>query len=177
MILTSVLVVFALLALIFLIRIAKGRGFSMVAAVDHKIQVRPVDVRAFRNLIDPAEEEFLRRNLPRSDFAAIHRERLRAAILYIAAASHNAAVLMRVGEAARRNPEPAIAEAGEKLVDSALRLRLFAFQATAKLYIGLILPQLQISSLSLAESYERMTRLGFVLNRLQSSGQKATLTV
>ena len=177
MILTSVLVVLALLALIFLIRLAKGRGFSSLAAVDQKIQIRSVDVRAFRNLIDPEEEAYLRRNLSRAEFAAIHRARLRAAIIYIASASHNAAVLMRIGEAARRSPEHAIVQAGDKLVDSAIRLRLFAFQATAKLYIGILLPGMEISSLSLAESYERMTGLGFALTRLQSSGQKATLAV
>ena len=81
---------------------------------------------------------------------------------------------MRVGEAARLSPEPEIVQAGDKLVDSAIRLRLFAFRATAKLYIGIMLPNLQVSALSLAESYERMTGLGFALTRLQSS-QKASL--
>jgi hypothetical protein len=176
MIITFVLVVAALLALFFLIRMAKGRGFSALSVADHKTQIRPVDVRAFRNLIDPAEEAYLRMNLPRSEFAAIHRERLRAAIMYIAAASHNAAILMRVGEAARRSPEPEIVQAGDKLVDSAIRLRLFAFQAKAKLYVGIMLPHVPVSALSLAESYERMTGLGFALNRLQSSN-KAGLTV
>ena len=64
---------------------------------------------------------------------------------------------MRVGEAARLSAEPSVAEAGEKLVDSALRLRLFALQATAKLYIGILLPGMRVSALALADSYERMT--------------------
>lgn len=174
MIITFVFVGIALLALFFLLRLAKGRGFSAVAVFDHKIQIRPVDVRAFRNLIDPAEETFLRQNLSRSEFAVIHRERLRAAIIYIASAAHNAAILMRVGESARRSPEPDIVQAGDKLVDSAIRLRLFAFRATAKLYIGIMLPNLKVSAPSLAESYERMTGLGFALSRLQSS-HKASL--
>jgi hypothetical protein len=177
MIITFVLVVGALLALFFLIRLAKGRGFSALAASDTKVQIRPVDVRAFRNLIDPLEEDYLRRHLSRAEFAAIHRERLRAAITYIACAAHNAAVLMRVGEAARLSAEPSIAEAGEKLVDSALRLRLFALQATAKLYIGILLPGMRVSALSLADSYERMTGLGFLLGRLQSSERNPPLAV
>jgi hypothetical protein len=171
MIITFVLVVAALLALFFLIRLAKGRGFSALPVADPKSRIRPVDVRAFRNLIDPAEESYLRQNLPPAEFAAIHRERLRAAIIYIAAASHNAAILMRVGEAARRSPEPEIVQAGDKLVDSAIRLRLFAFRAMAKLYVGILLPNVPVSALSLAESYERMTGLGFALNRLQSSSK------
>jgi hypothetical protein len=177
MIITFVLVVGALIALFFLIRLAKGRGFSALAVSDPKVQIRPVDVRAFRNLIDPAEEEYLRSNLSQSEFAAIRRQRLRAAIAYIACASHNAAVLMRVGEAARLSAEPSVAEAGEKLVDSALRLRLFAFQATAKLYVGILLPGMRVSAISLADSYERMTGLGFLVGRLQSSDRKAHLAV
>lgn len=177
MIITFVLVVGALLALFFLIRLAKGRGFSALTLSNTKIQIRPVDVRAFRNLVDPAEEEFLRSNLSRSEFAAIHRERLRAAIAYIACAAHNAVVLMRVGEAARLSSEPSVAEAGEKLVDSALRLRIFALQATAKLYTGILLPGMRVSATSLADSYERMTGLSFRLGRLQSSVQKTHLAV
>jgi len=177
MIITFVLVVGALLALFFLIRLAKGRGFSALSVADHKLQIRTVDVRAFRNLIDPAEVAYLRQNLTRDEFATIHRERLRAAIIYIASASHNAAVLMRVGEAARRSPKTEIVQAGDKLVDSAIRLRLFAFQATAKLYMGILFPHVQVSALSLAESYERMTGLGFALNRLQSSNPKTTLAL
>jgi hypothetical protein len=75
MIITFVLVVAALLALFFLIRLAKGRGFSALPVADPKSRIRPVDVRAFRNLIDPAEESYLRQNLPPAEFAAIHRER------------------------------------------------------------------------------------------------------
>jgi hypothetical protein len=175
MIFTFLFVAFALLALFLVFRFAKGRRFSALSVTDHKIQIRTVDVRAFRNLVDPVEEAYLRQNLSRSEFAAIHRERLRAAIIYIASAAHNAAVLMRVGEAARRSPEPRIIEAGEKLVESAIRLRLFAFRATAKLYIGILLPHVPVSAQSLAESYERMTGLGFALNRLQTSNPKNTL--
>jgi hypothetical protein len=169
MIITLVFIVVAVFALFFLIRLAKGRGFSSLAVVDTKAGIRPVDVRAFRNLIDPGEEDYLRQHLGSSEFSAIHRARLRAAIAYIAAASHNAAVLMRLGEHARRSPELEIAEAGNKLVDSAIRLRLFAFLAMVKLYVGIMFPGIRFSSHSLAESYERMTRLSFALNRLQSS--------
>jgi hypothetical protein len=172
MIFTFLFLAFAFLALFLVFRFAKGRSLSALSVANHKIQIRAVDVRAFRNLIDPAEEAYLRQNLTRAEFTAIHRERLRAAIIYIASASHNAAVLMRVGEAARRSPEPEVVLAGEKLVDSAIRLRLFAFQARAKLYVGILLPHVQVSALSMAESYERMTGLGFALNRLQSSNSK-----
>jgi hypothetical protein len=174
MIVTLIIVALSLLALAFLIRLAKGRRFPIVQSSDHPVQIRQVDVRAFRNLIDPAEVAYLRQNLPPREFAAVHRERLKAAIAYISAASHNAVVLMRIGEAARRSPEPEIVQAGDKLVDSALKLRLFAFQAIVKLYIAILLPNVRISARSLAEDYERMTGFGFALNRLQTSAQRVS---
>jgi hypothetical protein len=171
MIITFALVVFALLALLFLVRLAKGRLLQPRNVDSLHPHIRPVDVEAFRNLIDPSEEEFLRVNLPATQFKSIQRERLRAALDYISCAAQNAAILVRVGEAARRSSDAAIAEAGEKLVDTAIRLRLYAFQATAKLYVAIAFPGARISAGGLAENYERMTRLVFVLGRLQTAGQ------
>jgi hypothetical protein len=174
MIITSVLVVLSLLSLLFLIRLAKGHGFGASAIQNAKANIRPVDIRAFRNLVDPSQEEYLRSHLPPEDFKVVHRERLRAAAQYIACAAHNAAILVKMGEAARRSSDPAVVEAGDKLVDSAVRLRLFAFQARGKLYLGILLPGRRLSPLGLAENYERMTVQGFHLGRLQSAGRGTT---
>jgi hypothetical protein len=167
MITTSVLVGTGLLALLFLIRLAKGRSSTINSLDDLTERLRPVDVEAFRNLVDPDEEEFLRTSLPPTEFRAIHRERLHAAVDYISCAAQNAAVLLRLGEAARQSPDPAIAEAGETLVDSAIRLRLYAFHAMGRIYLGILLPGVRLSPVSIAESYERMTGLVIQLGRLQ----------
>jgi hypothetical protein len=179
MISTLFVVVAGSFALLFLIRLAKGRGSTTSSLDDLNGRLRPVDVEAFRNLVDPDETEFLRTHLPPAEFRAVHRERLRAAVDYISCAAHNAAILLRLGEAARRSPDPSIAEAGEKLVDSAIRLRLYAFRAMAKLYLGIILPGAQISPVGIAESYESMTRLVAVLGRLQypSRGARVSATL
>jgi hypothetical protein len=171
MIITLALVLFAVLALLFLIRLAKGHVLEPAAIDAAHPHIHPVDVDAFRNLIDPTQEDFLRMNLPAAEFRSIQRERLRAALDYISCAAQNAAILVRVGEAARRSPDASIAEAGEKLVDTAIRLRLYAFQARAKLYVAIAFPGARISASGLAENYERMTRLVFVLGRLQTAGQ------
>jgi hypothetical protein len=169
MTITLILVLMGLLALLFLIRLAKGR---VLAAADHQTgHLRPVDVEAFRNLIDPAEVEFLKAHLFPAQFRVIQRERLRAAVEYVSCAAQNAAILLRMAEAARLSPEPSIAEAGERLVDSAIRLRLYAFQAIAKLYVGILLPGASLSSVGLAENYERMTGLVFSLRRVQQSSR------
>ena len=164
MIISVVLVVMAALALIFLVRMAKGRGVcGPVSLDDPALQIRPVDVDAFRNLMDPGEEQFLRENLTKSDFCKIQRERLLAAIEYVDCAAWNAAILLRVGEAARRSTNPVFAQAGEKLVEDSLRLRLYAFHAMARLYLGIFLPWTHLSLLSIPDRYDRVTRMAVVL--------------
>jgi hypothetical protein len=177
MTITLILVLIGLVALLFLLRLAKGRSSAIGSVEDLSGRLRPVDVEAFRNLVDPAEEQFLRANLLPAEFRKIQRERLRAAIEYISCAARNAAVLIRMGEAARRSSDPSIAEAGERLVDSAIRLRLYAFQTVAKLYLGILLPGARLSPMGLAESYEQLTGLGRSLGRLeyQTRGASASL--
>jgi hypothetical protein len=170
-----ILVLFAVLALLYLVRLAKGRGLALKKPEGLASRIRPVDIEAFRNLIDPMEEEFLRSNLPPAAFKRLQRERLRAAIEYISGAASNAAVLIRMGEAARLSPETAIAEAGTRLVESGIRLRLYAVQAIARLYLGIAFPGVRISTVGLAENYERMTGLVFLLNRLQVSNRTTTV--
>ena len=169
MTITLILVLMGLLALLFLVRLAKGRGLAIRRPEDLAGLIRPVDVEAFRNLIDPAEEQFLRSNLPPAEFRKIQRERLRAAADYVSCAAQNAAMLIRMGEAARTSPEPSVAEAAEKLVDTAIRLRILAFQAIAKLYWGIIFPSAKLPSVGLAENYERMTGLVLLLSRVQTA--------
>jgi hypothetical protein len=120
--------------------------------------LRPVDVEAFRNLIDPAEEEFLRNRLQPADFRMVQRERLAAAVEYIRGAARNASILLKVAEAARSSPDPAITQGAQSLIDEATRLRLYAFQTIPRLYVAMLFPGRHISPLRVAESYEQMTR-------------------
>jgi hypothetical protein len=165
---TFILVLAALLALWFLIRLAKGQSWAARREPDTCGEIRPVDVEAFRNLIDPAEAQFLRFNLPPPEFRKVQRERLRAAVEYISCAADNAKVVMRMGEAARHSPEPSVAEAGEKLVNTAIQLRAYAFQATLKLYLRMVFPEAQFAPVGLAENYERMTGLMLLLGRMET---------
>jgi len=167
MIITLILVLVAFLALGFLIRVAKGRAASSEVLENPREHIRAVDVEAFRNLVDPDEEEFLRTNLPPAEFRRIQRERLRVAVEYVSCAAQNAAILLRVADAGRRSADPATAEAAEKLVDNAIRLRLYASLAIPRLYLGMILPGAHIAPVRIAESYEQMTRLFVLLKCLQ----------
>ena len=96
-------------------------------------QTRAVDIEAFRNLVDPDEELYLRRQLSPREFRSIHRERMMAATEYVRAASHNAMILMQLGEATRQHADPEIARTGQELVNNATQLRLYSLLAMAKL--------------------------------------------
>ncbi len=167
MIITFILVALAFLALGFTVWLTNGRAITAQVLENPTEHIRAVDLEAFRNLVDPDEEEFLRTNLPSSEFRRIQRERLRAAVEYVSCAAQNAAVLLRLADAGRRSPDPATAEAAEKLVQNALRLRLYALQAIPKLYLGMVLPGTRISAVGIAERYEQMTRLVVLLGCLQ----------
>src|SRR5580692_377682 len=167
MTITLILAVLAFFALAFLITLAKGRASASKVLENPTEHIRSVDVEAFRNLVDRDEEEFLRTNLPPGEFRKIQRERLRAAVEYVSCAAQNAGVLLRLADAGRRSSDPATAEAAEKLVNNALRLRLYALQAIPKLYLGMVLPGARISAAGIAERYEQMTRLVVLLGCLQ----------
>jgi len=158
MIISIALVVLSAIALLYFIRLAKGQAIAPRLGDNPAEQIRFVDVRAFRNLIDPDEEEYLRCELHPTVFRKIRRERLGAAAQYIMCAAHNAAVLLSLAEAARRSSDPAVAEMAEKLIANAIRLRLYAFRVVPRLYVAMVFPVRRPSPVRVAERYEQMTR-------------------
>jgi len=174
MILTAIFVGLSFLALALVLFAAKGRSQPVTKLEDLAGKTRPVDIEAFRNLIDPDEEEFLQANLSGAAFRAVQRERLRAALDYVGCATHNAAVLLRLGEAALRSPDPEIARAGQQLVDSALRLRLYASLCMLKLWVGIALPEAHLSPGRLLDSYQHLRGLASHLALMQQPA-RATL--
>lgn len=167
MIITIALIVFSLMALAVILFATRGRSVSVANVAELLGKIRPVDILAFRNLVDPDEESYLRERLPDKEFRAVQRERMQAAIAYVQCVTSNAALLLRVGEAARESADPEVAHAGRELVDSALRLRILALSAGMRLRARLVMPGLQVSPVAVSNSYERMTGLVGRLGRLQ----------
>ena len=163
MILATVFVVLSLLALVLILHFAKGHHVKGGDLAQLASQLRPVDVAAFRNLIDEGEEQYLRDHLPHHEFRSIQRERKLAAIEYVLCAANNAAILIRLAEAARESPDPAVAQAAHKLFDNALRLRLYSFRTVPRLYAGVLLPGLSLVPAGLADAYDTLTRQVVVL--------------
>lgn len=140
MIVTLILVFVAFLALGFFVWLAKSRVLPAGISENPSEHIRAADVEAFRNLVDPEKEKSLRANLPPGEFRRVQRERLRAAVGCVSCAAHNAAILLRLADAGRCSPDPATVEAAEKVVDNAIRLRLYAIQIIPRLYLRMILP-------------------------------------
>jgi hypothetical protein len=176
MIITLILILLALAALVFFVLRGFGPSRPVTDQAELNGNIRAVDLEAFRNLIDPEEEEFLRGNLPAGEFRAIQRQRLRAAIDYLAAVSHNAALLLHLGLSARRSADPRIAETAQNLVDNALRLRLYSALAICKLCVRVAFPSAVLQPAGVAELYQVMTEWAAQLGRLQYSNNGALIS-
>jgi hypothetical protein len=161
-----VFVFLGLLALALTIYLAKGHLSSDDDLEKLSTQLRPVDVAAFCNLISVSEQDYLRDHLPSREFRSIHRERMGAAVEYVRCAAHNASILMRLGESARQHPDPSVREAGEKLLENGLRLRLYGFRLVPRLYLSMAFPKVGSATNVLADTYDNMGRQVIMLSRL-----------
>ena len=176
---TAIFLLLILLALVTLVVSFLVSGFSVkTPASEEELsqQIRLVDLDAFRNLTDPDEEEYLRTQLPASEFRTIERLRLRAAIDYLMGVSHNAALLLHFGQSARRSTDERVAEAARNLIDNALRLRLLSALAIAQLCIRIVFPGALLRPAGIVDRYIQMTDRAAQLGRLQYPARGALLS-
>ncbi len=159
MIITTILIIVACLLPLTFVLISRGRLSAKLSPDQLVSRMRPVDIEAFCNLVDPEEEYFLRSSLPPALFRSVQRERLLAAAEYVAAVSHNAAILLRVGEAARQPSDPSLVRAGQELANSAVRLRLDCSLVLLRLWTAILLPAAGLSPTPLAERYQHLSGL------------------
>jgi hypothetical protein len=167
MALVLVIALAALAAALFLVRVSRGHAHAISSLEELSGRTEPVDVEAFRNLLNPAETLFLRQNLPPKAFRMVQRERTLAATEYVQRIAKNAAVLLRLGQAARANPDPEIAHAATAIVERALLVRMIAMQALVRLYLQSLIPGFEFSSQEVLDRYRRLTDSTVMLARLQ----------
>ena len=166
--LAIVIVVAAALALGIILRLAVSQSLQAKRSTGLAVSIRPIDIEAFRNLINPAEDEYLRRRLPANRFRAVRRERLRAMAAYVHVAASNAVVLVRVGEAAVASGDARIAGAARQLVNDALVLRRNTTVALARIYLALAWPNSGFAAVRVVERYEQLSGAAMLLGRLQN---------
>lgn len=176
MITTAAFIAFAALGLLLLIWALRRQHRPVPDLSALEACTQPVDLAAFRNLIDPAEEDYLRQHLAAAEFRTIQRQRMRAALEYVRRTAYNAAVLLRVGEAASRSRNPEVAAAARALVNDALRLRMNAMLAMVVLYGRIVMPGARISVGRVTDIYENLTQGLVRLARLQDPAQAARVS-
>lgn len=167
MTLAIILVVAAVLALVVILGVSFSRSLS-VSSANLAASIHPIDIAAFRNLVDPAEDDYLRRRLPPAEFRAVRRQRLRAMAAYVRTSAHNAAVLVRLGQRALTASDASTAAAARQLVENALLLRRNAAFALLRIYVALAWPNAGPAALHVLHGYEQLNGSAMLLGRLQN---------
>lgn len=150
------LIAISLLELALLWVVVRGRAAQVTDPVSAGEVLLAVDLGAFRNLIDPVQERFLRRELSRRDYRRVQRARVLAIAVYLRKIAHNASVMLRLGEAARDSHDPVLSAMGAEMASNALSVRLNCLLALAQAYAGVLFPTLGISVGSVVDRYDRL---------------------
>ncbi len=140
MIVTVVLITFALITLLAAVYFGQGRSLGDVEWHSLSSRLKPVPVTALLNLLDPAQQSYLERRLSKSQTARLRRKRTRVLYAYFRAIYYNAGVFARVAHAATQSDRPEIVKAGRELLELALFTRVRSLRALSVLAISLIVP-------------------------------------
>jgi hypothetical protein len=162
------LVAVAFIALVILAYVAIRNRTRRVDLEETVQAFRSLDIEAFRNLVDPAEEAYLSDHLPPRKFREIKRQRAWAALLYAWEAGRAATALARIGQAAQRSLDPEIAASGVQVAEDAFRLRLQSVRVSLRLLTEVLLPGLSSRSLPSLDQYDRAAETLFRLGRFPS---------
>lgn len=164
---TALLIGFSAVVVLVLVR-AVLRHHHLVPDVNSAANsMQALDLEAFRNLVDPVEEDYLRNHLSPEVFHSIQRKRMRAALEYVRRTAYNAAILLHLGEAARQNSNPQLATAAGELIADAMQLRINAKLAILVLYTRIVFPGAHISVGRVTRTHEMLASGLRHLGRLQ----------
>ena len=151
-------IVFSGLLVLMVVLALRQRGqISSVQELDARWQ--KIDMAAFLNLADPAEERYLRQRLPSSDFRRIQRMRVRAMWEYLGRLSANSRLMMRAGQIVQHQSSGQKLQEATRLVATASRMRMLIFAADAYLAVRFLLPETQDPIRKLVQNYDSLTNL------------------
>jgi hypothetical protein len=136
--------------------------------------LKPIDLQSFQNLVDPAEDMFLRRRLTGRAFRTVQRARRVAAAEYLWRLAQNAGILVGAGQHARTAANAQVASAGRNLASIAVLTRVLALLALARLSIAIAFPQTTARCKPILEQYDVMTTMYMRLGLLSRSQRAAT---
>jgi len=177
MTLAIILVVAAVIALVLILRGALPSRLEISAGTALAHPIQPIDVEAFRNLADSAEDDYLRQRLPASELRRVRRERLRAMAVYVQVAAQNAAVLVCVGQSALNSSDSRTAAAARELINDALQLRRNAVFAQVRIYVAMAWPNAGFGAAPVLDGYRQLHGSAMLLGRLQNPATPVRISV
>lgn len=166
---STLTILFASALSLFLVWTVLRPGFPNVKSLeDWEAKKHEVDPEVFRLLLDPAEEQFLRQSFAPHQFRVLQRRRMALALHAIHLVEENAAMLMKLGQLAKSEANPALTKEAEDLIRGALRLRVNLLLTQPCLWIKWLLPGWAWSFPVVAVPYEELLAY---LNRIRQQRQ------
>jgi hypothetical protein len=162
------IVIAAAIALATILQISVSRRLQTSRTAGLVARIQSIDVEAFHNLVNPAEDDYLRLRLPPPQFRYVQRQRLLAMAAYVKAAGRNADVLIRIGHAALASSDASAVQAAQQLVSEAILLRRNAVLSLAKIYVALAWPNSGLAASRVADGYDHLNGSAMLLGRLQN---------
>ena len=135
--------------------------------------LQPIDLQSLQNLLDPAQDMYLRRRLTGTAFRTVQRARRVAAAEYLWRLAQNAGILVRAGQCARTAANAQVASAGRSLASVAVMTRVLALLALARLSLGIAFPQTTARCKPILDQYDVMTTMYMRLGLLWRSQRPA----
>lgn len=129
--------------------------------------LRQVDLKAFRTLMDREDELYLREKLSRARFLQLKRQRILVAFRYVGRIASNAAAIMRLSGQARASENADVARTAAQITELATQIRLHCLVAFAKLSVEFAFPSLQLTPAALAPRYQALRESVLRLGSLQ----------
>ena len=156
MVSTLIVLCATVLALFLVGTILRPRLPEIRTVDDWEAKKHEVDIGAFRILLDPAEERYLRDSLSPSEFRFYQRQRLGLALRSLELVGKNAAMLIKLGQLAKLGANPMLAKEAEDLINGALRLRVNLLRVQPYLWMKWFFPRWTLSLPAFAMPYEEL---------------------
>ena len=162
----TALAIFAVIFLLCLLWLVRGS----VARTDQPgspARLHQVDLPAFRNLLSPGDDEFLRTSLTAAHYHQLRRVRLRAAQEYLLWIAHDCVVLIPMLQS-QADTDPSSARESIALIKSASQIRLISSLLWVLLWGEYLFPGLKIQPLRFLGRYEEFRTNAGACLRLQA---------
>lgn len=162
----SALAIFAVLFLLCLLWLVRG-GVARTSERSSPRRLRQIDLPAFRNLLSPGDDEFLRSSLSPVHYRQVRRARLRAVQEYLVWIVEDCVVLIHMLQS-HAQIEPSITWETASLIRSASKIRLISFVLWVLLWGEYFFAGLKIQPLRLLKLYEEFRTSAGACLRLQT---------